>query len=254
MTRLVDMHMHIGFAEKPALFARELDERGISAFANTVTMEEYAKLAPLLDDADNMRLGLGMHPWWIGLADDGALDAALREFDAMLESTRYVGEIGLDFYPTRDHAEREQHHCFEHIVRSCADLGGRLVSIHAVKSEETVLDVLERTGCTQDNSCILHSYGGSPESLTRAMRMGLFFSIGKRTLSSKRGREYARTIPLDQLLIETDLPATPRDDCAPGDIENALDAAIDDLAAIRSEDRDVIADAIVRTSMGLLNA
>ncbi len=89
MTRLVDMHMHAGFTGNPARFARELGDNGIDVFANTVTPQEFKRLFPLLHGESSMRLGLGLHPWWIGSSELGPLDEVLAVFEHELQSARF---------------------------------------------------------------------------------------------------------------------------------------------------------------------
>ena len=47
------------------------------------------------------------------------------------------------------------------------------------------------------------------DELVRARNAGCYFSVNERMLATKRGREYARQIPLDRQLLETDAPAEP---------------------------------------------
>ena len=62
---------------------------------------------------------------------------------------------------------------------------------------------------------IFHWFSGSSAQLKRARDLGCFFSVNAFMLQTKRGREYAKAIPLDRLLIETDLPEeTSIDACA----------------------------------------
>ncbi len=93
MIHLVDMHMHAGFADDPAAFAHALAGAGIASFANTVTPDEYERLSPMLGSLETVRLGLGLHPWWIGTPGLGALDDALDVFETQLATTRFVGEL-----------------------------------------------------------------------------------------------------------------------------------------------------------------
>ena len=54
---------------------------------------------------------------------------------------------------------------------------------------------------------IFHWFSGTSDELVRARDADCYFSVNERMLASKRGREYARQIPLDRLLLETDAPA-----------------------------------------------
>ena len=157
MTRLVDMHMHAGFTGNPARFARELGDNGIDVFANTVTPQEFKRLFPLLHGESSMRLGLGLHPWWIGSSELGPLDEVLAVFEHELQSTRFVGEIGLDLWPSHAFTKDFQIEALVRIAKLCAMRGGILISLHAVKAERELLDILEDSDCLRNCTCILHS-------------------------------------------------------------------------------------------------
>lgn len=252
MTRLVDMHMHAGFADDPVCFARELADNGIDAFANTVTPQEFGLLSPLLHDEPNMRVGLGLHPWWVGSSELGALDGALNAFEHELQSTRFVGEVGLDFWPTHAHAKDAQIKAFTRIANLCAMKGDILISVHSVKAERELLDILEDSGCLRSCTCILHSYGGPSDQLTRAIEDGCFFSVGMRMLSTKRGREYVRIIPDERLLVESDLPSAPDMPADVGEINGVLNTVIETLATIRQVDAAQLCEDITARSEALL--
>ncbi len=252
MTHLVDMHMHAGFADDPATFAHALADANIASFANTVTPQEYARLSPTLASALSMRLGLGLHPWWISTSELGGLDDALAAFERELATTRFVGEVGLDFWPSRARTKDEQLEALTRIARLCAAKGNVLVSLHSVKAERELLDVLENSGCLERCTCILHSYGGPSGQLSRAIEDGCLFSVGTRMLSTKRGREYARIIPEERLLVESDLPAAAGEPTSVRDVTRSLESVIDGLARIRGTDLERLRESIGARSDVLL--
>lgn len=252
MTRLVDMHMHAGFADDPVYFARELASDGIDAFANTVTPQEFKRLSPLLHDEPNMRLGLGLHPWWVGSFELGPLDDALAVFEHELQSARFVGEVGLDFWPSHAATRDFQIEALTRIMKLCATKGDVLISLHAVKAECELLNILEDSSCLRNCTCMLHSYGGPSDQLKRAIECGCLFSIGMRMLSTKRGREYARIMPEERLLIESDLPSAPDAPTHAGEVHDALNAVIEMLASIRQVDAVRLREDIAVRSKALL--
>ena len=252
MTHLVDMHMHAGFADDPATFAHALADAGIASFANTVTPGEYTHLSPILTDIPTMRLGLGLHPWWVDTPELGTLDDALDTFQTQLSGTRFVGEVGLDFWPTRASTKDAQMRAFTRIMTLCAARGDVLVSMHSVKAERELLDVLEDSGCLERCTCILHSYGGPSDQLARAIEDGCLFSVGTRMLSTKRGREYARIIPEERLLVESDLPAAADEPTSTCDVVRSLESVLDGLARIRDIDLACLRESIDVRSRSLL--
>lgn len=202
--KLYDMHCHLDFLDDPAEFAHGAQLRGLGFFSATVTPDGFERACGLLADCENVRVGVGLHPWWINDGRCGAED--IERVRAAIPGTRFVGEIGLDF-GKRCAASREvQLAAFERIAAACAEAGGRLLTVHAVRSADAALDVLERTGCLANNQVIFHWYSDTSEGLWRAVHAGCSISVNARMLATRRGREYARVIPLDRLLLETDLP------------------------------------------------
>ena len=246
--RLYDMHCHLGFfadAEAAALQA-ERSESGF--FSVTVTPEEYEFTSRLFESSENVRVGLGLHPWWI--ADDRRSDEALEAFEAGAKKAPYVGEVGLDFGKRCEGTETAQCSAFTRVSRACAQGAAHVVSIHAVRAEDAVLDILEQEGCLRECACIMHWFSGSSKQLLRAIDAGCYFSVGPRMLASKRGRAYVKTIPKDRLLLETDAPFEEHSVMAFQDYETLLREALVELSAILGED---IAPQVRSTSARLLS-
>lgn len=153
-----------------------------------------------------IKLAVGLHPWWVP-ADEGCLAEELRAFDGTLSETSYVGEVGLDFSKRRIATRDAQLCAFRHIAGACAKGGGKVLSIHCVKAYDDALSILKSSGCLASCTCIFHWFSGSFPQLAQAVDAGCFFSVSARMLETKKGREYAKVIPLQKLLLETDAPA-----------------------------------------------
>lgn len=247
MMTLFDMHCHLGFAENAPTLAADAQARGIGCFSVTVEPDEYERVTGDLARFGNIRLGVGLHPWWI--ADGRSDEGAVRRVETLMAETRFVGEVGLDFSPRHGGDGTGQRDAFARIARRAAIQGGKLLSLHAVRATAEVLDVLEDTGCAEGNDCIFHWFSGSSDELQRAIGLGCYFSMGQRMLASKRGREYAKIVPCDRLLLESDLPGAGTNEASFAAIADSLEAARDALCALRGED---IGAKIARTSACLL--
>lgn len=231
------MHMHAGFASEPVAFAQALDAAGVAVFSNTIAPAEYCELKSFLGGFRTLRLGVGMHPWWV---DSDKADQLLD----LIGETDFVGEVGLDFWPSHISSRNDQLIVFESAMQACASSGGKLISMHAVKAERELLDILEKTECIRRCTCILHSYGGPSDQLARAIAHGCLFSVGPRMLASKRGREYARIIPIDQLLVETDLPQNQGAPADAEDIASTIDDVTAHIALIRGCEKEALAQTV----------
>lgn len=195
-----DAHMHLDFALNGEDLACAAAAEGLSVFANTVTLDGFERAQERFAAFGNVHVGVGLHPWWA----DETFDA--NRFELLAARTRFVGEVGLDFGPKHAGNREAQTDAFECIAGICARQGGKLLSIHAVKSANAVLDVLEAAGVLDSCTCIFHWFSDSGDALVRAREDGCYFSINPMMLAMRRGREYARQLPRDRMLVETDAP------------------------------------------------
>ncbi len=275
---LFDMHCHLGFCSDAAQAARELSSLGVGAFSNTVTPAEFAVQKEVLAGATNVRVGAGLHPWWVGgegelakrpaaqvesgmracCSDENPagesspvpaavqVPAAAQAFAATLSDTeqlcgliarhRFVGEVGLDLSPRHSATREAQMRVFSAVARAVAQAGGRVLSVHAVRSASEVLDVLARAGAFSTDAacaCVMHWFSGTSDELTRARRLGCCFSVNPRMLESKRGRAYVAAIPLDRLTLETDLPSAAGKTFDAQDVRDLLERTAVSIATVK---------------------
>lgn len=246
--RLFDMHCHLDFAPDAREAVDALAAEGLGAFATTVTPAGFERASELFAECANVRTGLGLHPWWI--ADGRCGEEDVEAFERLAAGTCFIGEVGLDFGKRCEGSREVQLAVFARIAAACAD-GGRLLSIHAVKAAGTVLDVLEHEGTLAGNACVFHWFSGSSDELTRVVRAGCFVSVNPRMLETKRGREYAKAIPEERLLLETDMPPEGEPYDAVAEVAR-LERMTAEIAALRRTDPARLAERIAETSAQLL--
>ena len=231
-----DAHVHANLMDSPLNVAKSSNEAELGLFTCGVTPHDYLELAPQLTQ-DNIRVGLGAHPWYIS---DGRVTE--KDIELLLElmgQTPYIGEIGLDFSSRYcvDGLQELQVKAFTQICARAAELSRngqpRVLSMHTVRSVDAVLDILEQTGAAQACIPIIHWFSGSSEELQRAIKLGCWFSVGEMSLKTKRGHEYAKVYPKDKLLTETDLPSSDHTDISSADIVDSLKRALSGLSEAR---------------------
>ena len=200
----------------PNAVADETAAIGLGVFDCGVDPRDFAAAKKRASRYPNIIAGVGLHPWWLA---DGRCGAA--EVDLLCELAsreHFIGEVGLDFSARFAGSEPLQIQALDRLCETLAQhpLAGRVISIHAVRSAGTVLDVLESHGLLIPNPdspfIIFHWFSGTSDELVRARNAGCYFSVNERMLATKRGREYTRQIPLDRLLLETDAPTEPQAD------------------------------------------
>ncbi len=200
----------------PDAVADEATALGLILFDCGVDPHDFARAKKRACGRSNIFGGIGLHPWW--LADGRCGNAEINLLCEVAAQERLIGEVGLDFSARFAGSEPLQLRALERLCDALVHhpLAGRVISIHAVRSAGTVLDVLESHGLLTPRPdspvIIFHWFSGTSDELVRARDTGCYFSVNGRMLATKRGREYARQIPLDRLLFETDAPAEPQAD------------------------------------------
>ena len=238
--KMWDAHVHLDFMHNAQEVAREAAEIGLGLFGVTVTPRGYEYAAEMLKEEPNVRAGVGLHPWWMA---DGRCDLAdAARVSELVNSSRFVGEIGLDASPKHvpEGSLEIQSAAFEMICRACADSSEpemtKILSLHSVQAADLMLDILERTGCLGRCRCIFHWFTGSGPALNRAVKAGCMFSVNEMMLNTRRGREYARQLPAGLLLVETYLPPGENFMFSAAEIAASLERTLDKLSDIRGMD------------------
>ena len=276
------MHCHVSFADDPRALAYATGAEGIEALSATVLPAEYRTARDELASCPHIHVALGLHPWWV--ADGNATEEDLRLFERLAPTAPLIGEIGLDFARERgeDAARRRQSEALERaLIACCADSENdakdrrdtpdlqtrpkanrkppraphrtrKTITLHAVRSAGTVLDLLVRTGAAAQHACIFHWFSGTSDELHRAIEIGCSFSVGPRMLATKRGRAYAQAIPAARLLLETDEPPHQGVPFAADTWKTQLENTLAQLADLRRTDTEQLRAQIAANSCILL--
>lgn len=199
--RWVDFHCHLDLYRDHAAVIAECDRERVATLAVTTTPKAWKRNRELASRSQHVRVALGLHPQ---LVAERASELPL--FEALLPDARYVGEIGLDAGPRFYRSFLEQERIFERILRACAEQGGKILTVHSVRSVAKVLDHIEAALPQDRGRVILHWFTGTPAEARRAAAMGCYFSINREMLRSDRHRKLVASLPLDRLLTETDGP------------------------------------------------
>ncbi len=216
MTGLVDTHCHLDFNtfdnDRDAVLERA-EEAGVVRILNPgIDIASSRESVALAEKHPILHAAVGVHP---NDALSWSSDTT-RKLEELVEHPKVVavGEIGLDYY--RDRAPRElQKKIFIDQLSIAADRGLPVV-IHNRDATADVLDILAEwtSGLERLNPDlakhpgVLHSYSSDLASARKAITYG--FDIGfTGPLTFKKAdelREVAASIPVENILIETDAP------------------------------------------------
>lgn len=195
----VDLHCHLDLYRNAPEVLAEVQRRGIAVLSVTTTPTAFRGTSRLAEACPQVKTALGLHPELAGQREH-----ELDLFDKLLTETRFVGEVGLDggrrFAATRE----AQRRVFDHILRSCADVGGRVLSIHSRSAAAVVLSSLAKAPGA--GIPILHWFTGTAKQAEDAVEAGCWFSVGPGMLQTPKSRELVGLIPRERVLTETDGP------------------------------------------------
>lgn len=200
---LIDFHCHLDLYPDHAAAVREAEVAGVFTLAVTTTPKAWARNQELTRNTRHVRAALGLHPQLVSSrADEIAL------WETLLPQTRYVGEVGLDAGPRFYKSLDLQKDVFARVLRACSKAGGKIITVHSVRSAKAVLDHIEEHLAHQTNRVVLHWFTGSRSEAARALDMGCYFSINGTMLRSEKATALIRTLPVERMLTETDGPFT----------------------------------------------
>jgi TatD DNase family protein len=196
---MVDAHCHIDLYPNPqeVLAAAEAGKVYTIAVTNAPSVFHYT--ATLSANCRYVRAAAGLHPQLVH-----SHAGELEQLWSLLDRTRYVGEVGLD-YQTPIQTERQaQRRVFSKILERCAAYGNKVITVH---SRRAAADVIAAVGENYlGGSVILHWFSGTTGELEKAIQCGIYFSVNMAMTSSRGGQKLIQGMPIDRVVTETDGP------------------------------------------------
>lgn len=197
----VDFHCHLDLYPVHEAAVSRAEAACVYTLSVTTTPKAWPRNHELTRDTRYVRAALGLHPQLVAKRAD-----ELPLWEHHLPETRYVGEVGLDAGPRFYKSMDAQKQVFHTILKRCAEAGGKILSVHSVRSVPTVLDMIKRYLPKDRGVVVLHWFTGSKSEARRATALGCYFSVNVEMTRSDRGRALVADLPMDRILTETDGP------------------------------------------------
>ena len=225
--RGVDFHCHLDLYPDHETAVVQAEAAEVYTLTVTTTPKAWPRNLDLTRGTRYVRAALGLHPQ---LVAERANELLLWEH--YLSETRYIGEVGLDAGPRFYKSLKTQKRVFRTILECCTEAGGKILTVHSVRSVPAVLDMIEQHLPQDRGLVVLHWFMGSRKEMKRAEALGCYFSVNVEMTRSERGRTLIANIPTDRILTETDGPFTHTDGrpTEPADFKTTVDA----IAHVRS--------------------
>lgn len=212
---LIDTHCHLDASEFDAdrvQVWQAAQAQGVRALV--IPAVTQATFQPIMDwCAQHPQTGfaLGWHPLFVDQAPDDALQQLQQTIVQVLEGPQAhqllaIGEIGLDFYLTRDN-EAKQIAMYEGQLQIAKQFELPVI-LHVRAAVDSVLKYLRKH---QLRGGIAHAFNGSLQQATMFTQLGFKLGFGGAMTWPRalKIRKLAADIPLEHIVLETDAPDIP---------------------------------------------
>ena len=194
---MIDAHVHLDQFKQPLAIAKQAESAKIVTVACTFMPSDFALCLPVIRNFKYIRFALGLHPT---CADKHEREYGL--FREYVNSTSYIGEVGLDFSSEFEKTKDIQIRSLQVVLEAVRNRP-RFITFHSRKAEETLLAMLDEYLI---RNAIFHWYTGPVDLISEILARGHYFSVNSAMLNSKAGRDIISSIPQNHILTETDGP------------------------------------------------
>ncbi len=210
---LIDTHCHLDAAEFDAdrdVVADQARQVGVDVIVvPSVEPKNFRQVIELSARYSHCYYALGIHPMYIDSAspsDIKALHALIRQQLSIENKLVAVGEIGLDFFVTKQNRETQEYFFAEQL--KIAHEFNFPVILHVRRAVDEILKYLRRH---KISGGIAHAFNGSRQQAEAFIQLGFKLGFGG-AMTYPRAlniRELATNLPLESIVLETDAPDIP---------------------------------------------
>lgn len=208
---------------------------------NSITAAEYLeglalmKASPLIGE-----IGLDFGPRIVGTEPSESARVRARQLDAFDEIIDACAERARSEFAdercsdTSVLAQKSLPQAAESLAQAAESLAyTKVLSIHCVRAGRELIRILDTHHAWDNCLCICHSFCGDGNSLHELCQRGAWFSVSEQMLATKKGRAYLAQLPLNQILLETDLPRRDGEYASIDTLIRSLTRTLDEIARIK---------------------
>ena len=199
---MIDSHAHLFneyYDDIKSVLDRAYDNGITKVVSASDTIESCKEVINHASEYDNYYFCLGIHPENVN-EDRNEL---VRLIEENKDNPKFVaiGEIGLDYYWTKDNKEEQID-----LLRFQLDLAKKYNKPVVIHSREATKDTIDILG-EYDIPVYIHCFSGSKETADIYIKRGYFIGVGGvLTFKNANIKDVIKDIPLENLLLETDAP------------------------------------------------
>ena len=203
---MIDTHCHVykGEMNNYEEIIKSCLEKGISLIINSVDINSSKDIINLSKKYKNVYASIGLN--YDKIDDVTEEDLVFLEELIKLENIKAIGEIGLDYYWTKDNKEKQIEYFKKQLL--LAKKYDLPVIVHARESIQDVYNIIKESGVNKGS---MHCFSGSLEMAKEFIKLGFKIGVdGPITYkNNKKGVEIIKNINLRDILLETDSPYLP---------------------------------------------
>ena len=206
---IIDTHAHYDdarFEEDRENLLLEMNSAGINRIINVgASIESTKTTLELAKTYDYIYAAVGVHP--SDIEDLNEETFLWLKKQTSWDKTIAIGEIGLDYYWDKDpEVQALQREWFKRQLDLAAE-SNLPVIIHSRDAAEDTMAIMKMAH-EKNISGVIHCYSYSPEIAREYVKMGYYIGVGGVVTfkNAKKLVETVETIPLENILIETDCP------------------------------------------------
>jgi TatD DNase family protein len=202
ISMIIDTHCHIYNSEmkNAEKIIKKAAKKDIAIILNGIDPLSNKEVLELSDKYENVYAALG---YFYSFADE-ITDEDIILLDNQLNNDKViaVGEIGLDYYHTKDNKEKQKE-LFEKMLK-LAEKHNLPAIVHSRKSMQDTFDILKKYDVTGS----MHCYQGSGEMAQEFIKLGFYIGIGGPVTypNNKKIKKMIKKVDIAHMLIETDSP------------------------------------------------
>ncbi len=206
--KLVDSHCHLDVvefdADRDAVLARALRAGVRQQVVPAIDALRWPRLRDVCAAHSGLHAAYGLHPVYL----DAHRHEDLDDLRTWIERERpvAVGECGLDYFVEGLDRDKQAHYFdWQLALAREHDLP---VIVHARRAVDAVIAAIRRHPGVRG---VVHSFSGSSEQAEQLWKLGFLLGLGGPVTYDRanRLRRLAATMPMEQLLLETDAPDQP---------------------------------------------
>ena len=227
--KLIDTHVHLDELENVDLAFEEARRKDIIAIVAVGSdYESNIKILELSQKYNSFVFpALGLHPWQLTKLGPSEVDTTLNFIEQNITKAVAIGEIGLDYHKRLVEVVPKEMQK-EVLVRllKLAKRYDKPVIIHSRYAWKDAFLMAREVGV---DKAVFHWFTGFSSVLNNIISSGYFISATPAAEYHEEHRRAVKSVPIDQLLLETDSPVTygreVRYRASPADVVKSLTAA-----------------------------